>query len=223
MQRFAQRPIGPRVGLVGDGRRRLSPPGPLRVRRARRNPPIGWIDDQRGPGVEITLDQPELVVVARSRIVRVDVGDARQGRQRQLIPEDGVEAARRHVGRGRPELGQLLVGQVALARPRRRPLERRGVVVRPDALQIRVAVRGAGNGPGVRGGLRRRRGRQPRHRHHQDHAGNDTASGHRQPRSLDGPCPARQGTGASFSTCDAGRRRCDERAHSATVKSAVHS
>ena len=136
--------------------------------------PSGRIDDQRGSVVEVALDEPELIVVAGPGIVRVDVGDPGQGRQGQLIAEHGIEAVRRHVGGGGSERGKLLVGQAGLARPRRGPLERRGIVVRPDALQVRIAIRGAGNAPLAGGRLSPRRDRRKRNqRNYRSDTGND--------------------------------------------------
>ena len=157
----------PVVELVGLGR--VPPPaepglrlGPRRRRALsrrvdRRQPPVRRVDDHRGAEVlrprRLAAVEPELGEVV------VDVGN-------------GARLGLRALPRGASALdrGQLL-GGVELPRHPFRPFQRRVGLVRPEPLQIRVAVRRAGHLVGcvrparggrlLRGGGARRREREP--------------------------------------------------------------
>ena len=131
-----------------------------------RHPPVRRVDDQRRLSGEVTIGDPELVVVTGRRIIRGRL-DTLDGRQHELIAEQRVAIANR-VGRRDLQGRHLLIGQLGLVRPGLWSFERRNVVVRPDALQIRMPVGCAGQGP-IRIGLAGRRGRMCAPEHESRH------------------------------------------------------
>jgi len=158
-----QPPVGPgRSGVVGE----MGDPCvdlPLRLRREGRQPSVRGIDDQRGPIVELAVDQPELVVVAGGRVARREVVRIAEGGDEDAVGERRVAlAAGEELRVARLQPGQLLVGQGGLVAQDLRTLQRRGGVVGPHALQVGPSVRRARHGPLLL--LRPARRRNHRHR-----------------------------------------------------------
>ena len=163
-----------------------------------RDPPIGRVDDERGPVVELPLDEPERVVVAGDDVEVLELGIA----QRLLNEPVAEQIASLFVVTEpldtRGEIGQLLVGERGLARQLLRSFHRRRAVVRPDALQVRLAIRCARRRPGslTDDGCR---GERKQREHHQHDGNRSTVHLTLLPRA---------GHGAALATLDAGRVLC---------------
>ena len=114
----------------------------LRLGRHRRQLAVGRIGDERRPPiVPVALDDPELVVVAGAGIVRVRLGDPVQHGEDEAVAELRVAVVLGDLRGELLQLGDLGVGEARLAFPLLRALQRRDGVVRPDALEIGMAVR----------------------------------------------------------------------------------
>ena len=143
-------------------RRRPRPrPRPRRL-GAGRQPPVGRIDDQRGPVVPVALDHPEVIVVAGRPVARRERLGLGQRRREDAVAEGGVvRLGVEQFAGARLQRRHLLVGQGLAPAEHLGPLERRHVVVGPDPLQVGVAV----GRPGRRPLLPRRERRRREHRH----------------------------------------------------------
>ena len=97
----------------------------------------------------VASDEPELVVVAGAGIVRLRLRDAVQDRENEPVAELRVAVVLEDLRRELLELRDLRVGERLLAFPLLRPLQRRHRVVRPDALEVGVAVRRPLDGRGA--------------------------------------------------------------------------
>ena len=129
---------------------------------AGRQPPVGRIDDQRGPVVPVALDHPEVVVVAGRAVARRERLGLGQGRREHAVAEGGVaRLVVEQLAGARLQGRHLLVGEGLAVAEHLGPLQRRHVVVGPDPLQVGVAV----GGPGRRPLLPRRHRRRREHRH----------------------------------------------------------
>ena len=133
---------------------------------------LGIGQKRRAPVLDVPLDQPEVIVVAGSGVVRSRILDPIERGLDDAVPEHRVAAFLGHLGGEPLDLLDFRVGQVLLAFPLPGPFERSHAVVGPVPLQIRLAVRSAGHLPGRRV-LRSRRsslaldgnGGDGRHRH----------------------------------------------------------
>ena len=108
-----------------------------------RDASVRRVDDERGAGVQLPLDQPERVVVAGSGIELAEARIAQHLLDQQIAEQVAGLLALAQLGQARLEIRQLLAGQRLLACQRLRAFQRRRGVVGPDALQVRLAVRGA--------------------------------------------------------------------------------
>ena len=115
------------------------------LRRQRRHLAVRRIDDERRPVIPVAIDHPELVVVAGGLVVRVWLN---------LPFSFGVSASWTKSAKiASPPSSTCFATSVwssfssasvmTLVLPLRRPGHRRDAVVRPDALQIGLAVSGA--------------------------------------------------------------------------------
>src|SRR5262249_4740068 len=143
-----QAAIFPRVcERTVEARRGSGGSSSLRFRSERRNPTVGWIGNQRRAIVEFSLDEPEMIVVARAA---VDGGERFRARQRgfeDAVTERGVATTAEKLRRSGLHCVKLRRRQLRLASQRGRPLQRCGNIVPPNALQIGLAVDGSGNLP----------------------------------------------------------------------------
>ncbi len=127
----------------------------LGCRGHRRNSPIRRIVDQRGAIVELSVDNPEGIVVARRDVSRLEaLLLAENILQRGQVP--GVSKGRvtvsvEKLGRGPLQVRQLLVGQKCAAGQFLRSLQGSRAVVRPHPGQIRMTVGGLGRRPRLLG------------------------------------------------------------------------
>jgi len=112
----------------------------LGVGRLRRNPAIGWIDDERRAPLEVAPWQPEGVVVARLGVVRLWRGVPLEGVGDQLVAEKGVSLLLELPGRVL-DLRDLGIGQQFFVRPGHWTLQWRGAVVAPHAFEVWMTER----------------------------------------------------------------------------------
>ena len=155
----------PRKTRTFDGSARLRTP--LAFVRHLRKPAVRRVLDERRAVVEPAIDEPELVVVAGpfrvilgDAVARLIVGPVGERGAEHALAEGRIGLAVEELGSASGERRHLFVGQERRVGQLFRPLQRRRRVARPDALQIRMAVRRARHGPGVVGRLGRRRRRQ---------------------------------------------------------------
>ena len=99
---------------------------------------IRGIDDQRRPVLELSFDEPGLVVVPSIPVERAEIGALREGRTYQIVPEKGVAAVDNLRG-FRLQLGELRVAQRCFVAESFKPLERGGTVVGPHPLEIGIS------------------------------------------------------------------------------------
>ena len=138
---------------------RAAPLPGTRLRRLglRRSTPSRWVDDERRPVIERSLDQPERVVVAGDDVEVLELRVAERLLDETVAQEVpglfGVAELLDCLG----QLGQLFVRQAGLVAVLLGPLHRGGSVIGPDPLQVRMTRRGPWQDPAVR------RGRLARH------------------------------------------------------------
>src|SRR5204862_4517384 len=95
----------------------------LRVLRERRQAAVRRIGDERGAGVDVVLDHPELIVVAGLHVVGRQVLPLERGLHDVL--EDGIATIVIHLGDVALQLLELRFGDVVLAGTLLRTLEGR--------------------------------------------------------------------------------------------------
>ena len=114
----------------------------LRCWRQRWNPSIGWIDNQRRPMVELTLNHVSSAAVGAVR-APVLFG-IRQGGEEEIVTHRKIGVAVCEESIRVPfQVCNFCVSERRSALESLRPFERRRAVVQPDTLQVRLAVVGA--------------------------------------------------------------------------------
>ena len=123
---LTQSTILPRVSLTRIEDALAGPPS-RRSRRSvgaflgqRRNSSVGWIRNERRPAIEVSIDEPELVVVPGLAVLRHERLRLGQRGVEYAISKCGVATAVKELGRCRLERDELFIGQCGL------PLERLG-------------------------------------------------------------------------------------------------
>ena len=143
---FAQTTVRPRVGGVIRQTRELASQSLFGGRRHGGQPAVGRIDDERRAVVDVALDQPDLTVVAGGLIEREEFALLVQRGRHEAVAEHGVVTLEHGVDL-LFQRGELRVGELRFALERHGSLQRRCHVVGPDALEIGLAVGGAGRCP----------------------------------------------------------------------------
>src|SRR5687767_12517515 len=111
-----------------------------------RDAAVGWVDDERRAIVDDAFGEPALIVVADLRVGGTELSFAVERGEDQLVCEEAAATVHQLLER-LLQLRQFLTADRRAPGPLLRALERRHVVVGPDALQVGAAIRHARNRP----------------------------------------------------------------------------
>ena len=120
--------------------------------------PVRGIDDQRCAIVELAVDYPEVIVVARRWVIGFVLFVIRKHRRVYAVAERGIAFSIENLDVAAFEFRDLCVGQLVSTCECVRPFQRRCAVVGPYALQVRGTVGRSWRLPSCVGGLGSTRG-----------------------------------------------------------------